>query len=1327
MNRTFLDRRFVCSAVIFLSAMTASAQTTRLETSAQTTAGGTASSVSFNMTATVGQPSPAGEASAGQFTLSSGFVYTFDAGTVVTSPAAITNAASNVTTVSATLNATVNPNNASTSVKFQYGTTVSYGMEMNATPNPITGASAMTVTANLTGLVPNTFYHFRIVAENSAGTSNGDDQTFTTTAGLATVTTEAATNIGATSTILNGTVNPNNTMTAVKFQFGVTTSYGSEIDATPSSVSGSSITPVNAALTGLTPNTLYHYRIVATNTAGPSNGPDQTFTTSLIAPATTTSAATNVTTISATLNATVNPNNASTTVKFQYGTTTSYGSEMNATPNPIAGASAITVTTNLTGLVPNTLYHFRIVAANSAGTSNGDDQTFTTTAGLATVTTEAATNIGATSATFNGTVNPNNTMTAVKFQFGVTTSYGSEINATPSSVSGSSITPVNAALTELTPNTLYHYRIVATNTAGPSNGPDQTFTTSLIAPATTTSAATNVTTISATLNATVNPNNASTTVKFQYGTTTSYGSEMNATPNPIAGASAVTVTANLTGLVSNTLYHFRIVAANSAGTSNGNDQTFTTTAGLATVTTEDATNIGATAATLNGSVNPNNSNATIKFEYGPTTSYGSEIDATPSTASGANTVKVSAALSGLTPNTLYHYRIVAMNSAGTTRGPDQTFTTLTVVTAPTATTAAAMSVGATSATLNATVNPNNASTTVKFQYGATTSYGSEVTAAPSPVSGMSAVSVSAMIMGLTTNTLYHYRVVATNSAGTTNGVDVTFTTSNQSPSISHSPIVEPQAIGPINIQADITDDRANITVQLQYRRSGDLTSTPIAMSSVSGNTYRATIPSAVVSSRGVDYAILATDADNAQTRAPVEVKKFFSIPISIVSETKPSAQPGGTAANAYRLISAPFQLADASALAVLQDDLGSYNNTVWRLFGLDAGQPLTNKSPYVEVSQNGTFTPGKSFFLIVNESKTVDAGPGQSIRTDQEYSITLLPGHNFVASPFNFSIPLSKLRLQSNSAFSLQTFNGTWTPITDVISPWEGYYLPNNGGNDVLLVNPNLTAGAQPRAGDTGWRLQISAICGEARDLYNFAGVAPASADNWDDHDVPEPPPIGDFVSVYFPHPEWQKLFQRYTNDVQSATSANHRWNFSVETSVANQTVSLKFDGLNEVAPELSVFLVDVELNYKQNLRENTAYQYQPREVERPKEFSLFIGKEDFVAAQTASVQGVPENFVLEQNFPNPFGVGGAYLLQSEAKTMIRFGLPEKSVVTIKIFDLAGREVAKLLEKVEMPPGLHQRVWDGRDARGRLVPNGIYFYRLTAGSEVRTMKMMVIR
>jgi hypothetical protein len=102
---------------------------------------------------------------------------------------------------------------------------------------------------------------------------------------------------------------------------------------------------------------------------------------------------------------------------------------------------------------------------------------------------------------------------------------------------------------------------------------------------------------------------------------------------------------------------------------------------------------------------------------------------------------------------------------------------------PTATTGVASSVNATAATLNGTVNANGANTTVTFQYGTTASYtGGTATAAQSPLSAAGDTAVSAAISGLAGHTLYHFRVVGTTSAGTTNGADATFTTANTDPS-----------------------------------------------------------------------------------------------------------------------------------------------------------------------------------------------------------------------------------------------------------------------------------------------------------------------------------------------------------------------------------------------------------------------------------------------------------------------------------------------------------------------------------------------------------------
>jgi len=94
------------------------------------------------------------------------------------------------------------------------------------------------------------------------------------------------------------------------------------------------------------------------------------------------------------------------------------------------------------------------------------------------------------------------------------------------------------------------------------------------------------------------------------------------------------------------------------------------------VTTTAATGVTSSGATLNGTVNPEGAATTYQFQYGPTTSYGSVAPASPGSAgSGSSSVNESAAVSGLSASTTYHYRLTATNATGTTNGSDQTLTT----------------------------------------------------------------------------------------------------------------------------------------------------------------------------------------------------------------------------------------------------------------------------------------------------------------------------------------------------------------------------------------------------------------------------------------------------------------------------------------------------------------------------------------------------------------------------------------------------------------------------------------------------------------------------
>jgi hypothetical protein len=194
-----------------------------------------------------------------------------------------------------------------------------------------------------------------------------------------------------------------------------------------------------------------------------------------------------------------------------------------------------------------------------------------------------------------------------------------------------------------------------------------------------------------------------------------------------------------------------------------------------TVVTGAASSITGNSATLNASVNPNGVEVgECKFEYGTTTSYGSSAPCTPAPGSGTSAVAVSAAVTGLAPNTTYHFTVVAKNVGGTSSASDRTFTTLLP---PTVVTGAASLVTGSSATLHAMVNPNGAEVSeCRFEYGTSTSYGSSAACAPAPGSGESPVAVSASVTGLSAHTIYHFRISAANAGGTGSGLDGTFAT-----------------------------------------------------------------------------------------------------------------------------------------------------------------------------------------------------------------------------------------------------------------------------------------------------------------------------------------------------------------------------------------------------------------------------------------------------------------------------------------------------------------------------------------------------------------------
>jgi phosphodiesterase/alkaline phosphatase D-like protein len=178
------------------------------------------------------------------------------------SPTVQTGAAANVTTGSAVLTGTVNPNGVPTSYSFNYGTSSALGATTTS-KHAGHGSKVVDVKQSITGLIPGTTYYYQLGALSTKGGTAGQIRTFKTTGppppGAVTGT---ATAVGATTATINGAIDTNGATTSWNVQYGTTTSYG--VNTTPQTVANSATpVPVSAPLSGLAPLTLFHYRIVA--------------------------------------------------------------------------------------------------------------------------------------------------------------------------------------------------------------------------------------------------------------------------------------------------------------------------------------------------------------------------------------------------------------------------------------------------------------------------------------------------------------------------------------------------------------------------------------------------------------------------------------------------------------------------------------------------------------------------------------------------------------------------------------------------------------------------------------------------------------------------------------------------------------------------------------------------------------------------------------------------------------------------------------------------------------------------------------------------------
>jgi hypothetical protein len=361
--------------------------------------------------------------------------------------------------------------------------------------NPVTASGPTAVEADLTGLQGGTTYHLRLSISNAAGGDSEEAPTFTTLAVAPPVVlgVDDAGNVGYTQADLSAEVErpagPDPAFDVnCRFEYVSAEQFASSgfqfAGQTPCAedpLTSAGATTVSAHLSGLSVNTTYYYRVVATNAGGKDvvRGTNPFTTLAPDAPIVSIFPVDMIDVHSARFSGEINPNGTDPAFDVHWWF------ECNPACPGLEGSipadeSDHEVSVEATGLNANTQYEVTLFASNAAAMASAGPVVFTTAEGPPTAATlPAFALVGGTEALVGGTVDPENSATTYWIEYGTDESYGSSIPLNEDGDAGAGDEPVfvQQKLTGLTPGAEYHYRVVAANGTGADEGQDKTFVT----------------------------------------------------------------------------------------------------------------------------------------------------------------------------------------------------------------------------------------------------------------------------------------------------------------------------------------------------------------------------------------------------------------------------------------------------------------------------------------------------------------------------------------------------------------------------------------------------------------------------------------------------------------------------------------------------------------------------------------------------------------------------------------------------------------------------------------------------------------------------------
>jgi uncharacterized protein (TIGR02145 family) len=899
------------------------------------------------------------------------------------------------------------------------------------------GSGAGTFTSNLTGLFSGTTYYVRAYATNSAGTTYGNERTFTSV---------TATTVPGSPTI--GTATAGNAQAIITFTApgsnGGSVITGYTVTSNPGNITGTgSASPIT--VTGLTNGTAYTFTVTATNAIGTSVASTASNSVTPTAPSTAPGAPTIGTATAGNAQATV-----TFTVPVSNGGSAITGYTVTSNPGNITGsgsASPITVT----GLTNGTAYTFTVTATNAIGTSVASSASNTVTP------TEPSTAPGAPTI---GTATPGNAQATITFiapgSNGGSTITGYTATSNPGNITGTgSASPIT--VTGLTNGTAYTFTVTATNAIG--TGPTSSASNSVTPSVTSTipGAPTGVSAAGGNAQATV-----AFTAPLNTGGSAITGYTVTSSPGGFTGngpSSPITVN----GLINGITYTFTVTATNAIGTGPVSSASNSVTPSTSLTVPGAPTGVSATGGYVQ---------AIVTFT-GPVSNGGSSITGYTVTSSPGGFTGTGTAspitVNGLPALIAYTFTVTATNAIGT--GPSSSSSnSVTPTTVPDPPTIGTATKGNAQATISFTVPVSNGGSAIT---------GYTVTSNPGAITGTGSAS-PLTVTGLTNGTSYTFTVTATNSNGI--GPASAFSNSVIPSTVPGAPIIGTATKG--NAQATVTftlpvsDGGSAITgytvTSNPGSKTGSGTSSPIIITGLTnGTSYTFTVTASNSNGTSSESSVSNSVIPSTIPDAPTIGTATKGNGQANVAFTAPASN-GGSAVTTYTATSSPGGYTGSGSTSPITvpglTNGTSYTFTVFasNINGDGPASAISNSvtpstvpgAPIIGTATKGNNQASISFTTPVSDGGsaitlyTVTSNPDGKTGTGLVSPIIVLTLIN--GTPYTFTVTASNI----NGVGAASTASNSVIPSTVPGAPTIGTAIPGNAQAAITFTAPVSDGGS---------------------------------------------------------------------------------------------------------------------------------------------------------------------------------------------------------------------------------------------------------------------------